>query len=182
MTVQREMRRIGGFLSARVPELRLGKVRDPRARQGRRWELAVLLRAVLLGLMSGAQSLAQLEELTAVMESGLRKLLGIRRRIADTTLRDVLCELGVEPLRALLHRTIRAAMRRKALPCVGLPFHVAAMDGKATALTSWDGPYAQCHMPESGKPYGLLRTVTSTLVTTPSRPCIDVSPIPAHTN
>lgn len=182
MAGQRAMRRIAGFLHARVPELELGKVVDPREKRGRRWQLHTLLTATLLGLMSGAKSLAQIEELTQVMGRGMRRMLGIGRRVADTTLRDVLCRLDIESLRALLHRAVRAANRRKALPCVGLPFHVAAMDGKATALTSWDGPYAQRHLPEKGKPFGLLRTVTSTLVTTPARPCIDVSPIPSHTN
>lgn len=183
MEIKRSLRRMAGFLKARLPELGLSKSRDPRDRRGRRWNVGALLTAVVVGLMAGCNNLAEVEDLTENLRLSMRRLLGILRRVADTTLRDFLCRLGIEPLRAILHRAVHAATRRKALPiAVGLPFHVAAMDGKATALTAWNGPYAQRQFTEAGKPYGLLRTVTTTLVTAPGKPCIDVSPIPAHTN
>ena len=183
MEIKRSLRRMAGFLKARLPELQLAKCRDPRDPRGRRWGIGVLLNAVILGLMAGSNSLAELEDLTENMMLAMRRLTGVVRRVADTTLRDLLCRLGIEPLLAILHRAVNAAIRRKALPIVAqLPFHVAAMDGKATALTAWNGAYAQRHFTEQGKPYGLLRTVTTTLVTAPGKPCIDVSPIPARTN
>ena len=63
-----------------------------------------------------------------------------------------------------------------------LPFQVVSMDGKVTALPSWDDVFVQRHTPEQGAPYGLLRTVTCALVSAPGRPCIDAIPIPASTN
>lgn len=179
---KRKVRRMTGFLRKSLGELKLGKVRDSRSRQGRRWDLSQVLGAVLLGLMSGCQSLAETEELSAELSRALRHVFRLPRRIADTTLRNILCGLSIQSLRGVLHRAIRAAMGRKALAPQTLPFHMVAMDGKATAITTWEGPHAQQKRPERGKPYGLVRTVTSTLTTAPGQPIIDVSPVPAHSN
>jgi hypothetical protein len=45
-----------GLLQARLPELDLEGVADPRAREGR-WSLAQILRATLVGLMAGCKGL-----------------------------------------------------------------------------------------------------------------------------
>ena len=181
MPQKRRLRRLAGMLKARLPELKLRAVSDPRRYVGK-WRLKRLVRAMLLALMSGAKSLAEMEELTESFSMAVRRELGVSGRVPDTTMRDVLCRLESTELRSCLHRAVRAAQRRKALPLVGLPFHVAALDGKATALPCWDDRYAQRRQPESGVPYGLMRTVTAALVTAPGRPCIDAIPIPASTN
>jgi hypothetical protein len=175
------MRRMAGLLNARLPELGLEEVRDPR-RRWRRWSLPQVLRAALVGLMAGCRGLAEVESLTERLSVGARRLLRVPRRLADTTARDVICRLDFEDLRRCLHRVVRAAWRRKALEPRLLPFQVVAMDGKATALPSWDDVYVQRSTPEVGAPYGLMRTVTCALVSAPGRPCIDVVPIPAATN
>src|SRR6266542_1335649 len=59
----RDLRRMVGFLAARLPELDLGAVEDPRAREGK-WSLAQILRTTLLGLMAGCKSLRETERLT----------------------------------------------------------------------------------------------------------------------
>jgi hypothetical protein len=59
---------------------------------------------------------------------------------------------------------------------------VVALDGKVTALPTLNHRFVQNQHPEVGLPYGLVRTVTCTLVTAPGRPCIDAIPIPASTN
>jgi len=169
------------MLKARLPDLKLRRVSDPRKFVGK-WRLERLLRAMLLALMSGARGLAEMEELTESFALAVRRQLGVSGRIPDTTMRDVLCRLDPNELRACLYRAVKAAWRRKALPVVGLPFHAAALDGKATALPCWDEQYVQRHQPEDGLPYGLMRTVTAALVTAPGRPCIDAIPIPAATN
>jgi hypothetical protein len=133
-------------------------------------------------MMAGCRGLAQIEELTIWMPPGVRKAFGVPRRLADTTLRDALCKLSVDSLRKALHRAVRLARRRKALPIHTLPFHMVAMDGKATAMPHWDDKHCQRHQTEHSLPYGLIRTVTSSLVTTPSRPCIEISPIAVATN
>jgi hypothetical protein len=176
-------RRMIGMLVARLPEAALDRVKDPRRVRGRRWTLDALLRFVLVAMVAGCKSLSQAEALSAEMSVPLRKRLGIARRIADTTLRDVLCALDPEELRGPLHALVRAAHRRKALEPEGLPFGVVAMDGKSTALPSCDDDYAQRQSQGDGAHLvGVVRTVTCTLVSSRAKPCIDALPIPAATN
>jgi hypothetical protein len=171
-----------GLLHARLPELGLEAVEDPRAREGR-WSLAQILRATLVGLMAGCKGLWETEDLTDRLSSPMRRMLRLPRRLADTTMRDALCRPELlSGLRAALHRAVRAAWRRKALTPVGLPIGVLALDGKVTAVPSINGQFAQTQHPEQGLPYGLIRTVTCALVSAAGRPCIDAIPIPAHTN
>jgi len=53
---------------------------------------------------------------------------------------------------------------------------------RATRTPSWEGAFAQKQHRDGEAPYGLLRTVTSVLVTARGKPCIDISPIPAETH
>ncbi len=41
---------------------------------------------------------------------------------------------------------------------------VVAMDGKSVTLPGWGADYVQRHVPERGEPFGMLRTITSALV------------------
>ncbi len=133
--------------------------------------------------MAGCKSLWETEDLTRRLSTSMRRLLRLPRRLPDATMRDALCRQELlTGLRAALHRAVRAAWRRKALEPVGPPIGVLAFDGKVTALPSINGEFAQTQPPEHGEPYGLIRTVTCALVSAAGRPCIDVIPIPAHTN
>lgn len=172
---------MAGLLRARLPELDLEAVPDPRAREGR-WSLAQILRAALVGVMAGCRSLSETEGLTESLSTTARRMLRLPRRLADTTMRDALCKVPLDGLRAVLHRAVRAAWRRKALEPVGLPMGVVALDGKVTALPTLNHPLVQNQHPEVGLPYGLARTVTCALVSAAGRPCIDAIPIPATTN
>jgi hypothetical protein len=179
----RSIRRFAGVLNVRLPELRLRDVPDPRRRRDRRWRLEQVLRTVVVGIMAGCKSLLSIEALTAEVSPATRRLLGVPRRMADTTLRDTLCRLDLTSLRRSLHQLVRAAWRRKALLPVGLPFGVVAMDGKATALPSWSGPYAQRSIHEETRTaYGVVRTVTCALVSSAARVCLDAIPIPKREN
>jgi hypothetical protein len=144
--------------------------------------LAQILRATLLGLMAGCRSLAESETLTATLAPAMRRRMGLPRRLADTTARDALCRVSLDGLRSALHRAVRAAWRRKALAPVGLPFGVAALDGKVTALPTLNHPLVQNRVDDQAVPYGLVRTVTCALVSAAGRPCIDAIPIPGETN
>ncbi len=177
----RRLRRMAGLLQARLPELDLDAVADPRAREGR-WSLGQILRATLVGLMAGCKSLWESEQLTAGLSVASRRQLGLARRLADTTARDALCQVSLDELRCALHRLVGAAWRRKALEPVGLPVSVIALDGKVTALPCLNQPFVQTQHPEVGLPYGLVRTMTAALVSAPGSPCVDAIPIPASTN
>ncbi len=176
-------RRLAGVLAARLPDARLDDIKDPRRRRGRRWKLGALLGCVVAGICAGAKSLAQLESMTAEMGAAMKRLLGVSRRVPDTTVRDLLCTMEPQPIRGALHRLVRSAHRRKALEPERLPFGVATMDGKVTAISGCDDLYAQRQSQGEGeKLTSLLRTVTCALVSAPAKPCIDAIPIPASTN
>ncbi|MFC1609755.1 transposase family protein [Myxococcota bacterium] len=177
------LRQIAGFLRARLDELGLDEVKDPRSNQGKRWKLEQVLTVVLLGLMAGCKGLTELEELSGDTRGVMRRWLDVPRRLPDTTARSILCRLDSKELIPLLHRLVIAGHHRGAWAAVDdMPFGIAAMDGKGTSLPVWSGKFAQRHNPKEGIPYGVLRTVTSTLVTSRSVGCIDISPVPAVNN
>lgn len=178
----RPRRRLLGALSARLPELRLDLLPDPRKPRGKRWSLSSLLTASLLALLSGKKSLRETEELTEDLPLPIRRKFGIRRRVPDTTLRDTLVRLSPLALRRLLHRQTRAAHRRKALVPQGLPFGVLALDGKATSLPCWDEHYAQRRNEPGCAPRGMVTTLTACLVSARGQPCVDILPVPAQTS
>jgi hypothetical protein len=176
-------RRMYGMVRKRLDEARLDEVPDPRDRRGQRWDLGALLRGVLGAMMAGAKSLAQVEEMSARMSRPIRRLLGTRRRLPDTTARTLLCSLDPKELRRPLHRLIRKACRRGALDPDVLPFGILSLDGKVFSLPSCDDWYAQRQTQgEQGPLVGVVRTITATLTSSPAKPVIDVLPIPAPTN
>lgn len=176
-------RRILGLLRARLPELALDRVEDPRHDKGLRWQLPALLSVVLTAMVAGCRSLRDAEELTTrVTRCVGRRLLHVARRVPDTTLRTVLCALSPEQIRALLHCQIRQAHRRKSLQQTALPIGVVAIDGKSTILPSCDDHFAQRQTAEGGAVRGALRTMTCCLISSSASPCIDAIPIPADTN
>lgn len=175
---KRMIRRLVGLLRARLPELGLEQVQDPRSRRGRRWSLGSLMTSVIVGVVCGRRSLAETETLTGSLARGLRRLLKVPRRVPDTTARDALVRIEPEELRAVLRRQCRQAWRRKALRPVGLPCGVVSIDGKVTATPFTEGPFVQ----KQGQTYGVVRTLGSALVSSAATVCLDAEPIPPETN
>jgi len=179
----RMTRRLASMLATRLDEAQLDQVRDDRGPRGRRWKLETLLVTVLTAMVAGAHSLADAERITQSLSRAARRWLGIARRVPDTTLRDALCTVQPRFLVPCLHSVILTAHRRKALQPDQLPFGVVSLDGKGFSLPSCDDGYAQRQTKGDGQPLvGLVRTITATLTSSPARPCIDVSPLPASTN
>jgi len=176
-------RRIYGMLSKRLDEAKLEEVTDERDERGKRWQLPTLLRCVIGAMLAGATSLAQVEEVSTRLSRPIRRLLGVGRRVPDTTLRNALCTVEPSEMRKLLHALIRKAVRRKALEPDDLPFGVASLDGKGFSIPSSDDWYSQRQTKdEDAALIGVVRTVTATLSSSAARPIIDVTPIPASTN
>lgn len=180
----RDERRLLGVMNARLPEAALGRVPDPRLRHANGRSLRAILHLVAAAMGAGHRSLAETEHFSEAMAPAARRVLGIRGRIPDTTMRDVLVRVPVDPLRRALHRVTRRAHRRKALTADELPFGVVSMDGKETAIPAWDDDFAQrqVHGGSAAGACGLARSVTSVLATSRARPCLDISPIPPETN
>ncbi|HET9573967.1 MAG TPA: transposase [Methyloceanibacter sp.] len=134
-------------------------------------------------MLAGAKSLAEVETLSERLSRPMRRLLGVRRRLPDTTLRSALCTVEPDLLRKPLHALIKKAQRRKALESGELPFGVVSLDGKGFSLPSCDDWVAQRQTQGEGSALvGIVRTVTATLTSCDARPIIDVTPIPAPTN
>ena len=167
-----------------MPELALDKVPEVRGRRGKkRWRVSTILRAVVVGLVAGCKGLGELEELTGLLSRPMRKLLGLARRLPDTTVRDVLVRLPATALRKCIYAQVRAARRRKALAPVGLPFGVVAVDGKTTAIGAWDKQYSQKQPhSEGGGAHGAVRTLSCTLVSSRAKVYLDAVPVPSATN
>lgn len=179
----RSFRRLLGALKARLPELGLAQVEDPRGEYNRGWRLYSLLTSAVAGCAAGCKGLGEVESLTEVLAHPLRGLLGISRRVPDTTLRDTLVKVKPEALRPCLHRQVYQAHRRKALCPSELPCGVVSIDGKYTKTPKWDEHYAQRQSGQNGQqPYGLVRTLTCSLITAAAVPCLDAVPIPVATN
>ena len=169
-------RRVIGALHARLPEAGLGHVKDPRRQDSITWPIETILGAVVTAIVAGRKSLAQLESLTDEMSLAARRKVRLPRRIPDTTARDLLVRIEPDGLRESLRRQIRAAHRRKALAPVDLPFGVVSMDGKFTAVPEAKGPYAQARGPLD-KEYGLVGSITATLISAAAKPCLDAEPV-----
>jgi len=169
-----------GLLKTRMPEAGLDHVADRRRQSSIKWSLATILEATVVAMVAGCKSLTQLESLTEDMSLAARRLLKVKRRIPDTTARQVL--VGVEPdaLRDAIRRQIKAAHRRKSLKPVGLPFGVVSMDGKfVTVPPDRESRYVQVRNQEKSSEYGLIGTVTATLISSKAKVCLDTLPIEA---
>jgi len=139
---------------------------------------------MLLGMVAGCKGLSEVENFLDDMSAATRRLFGLPQKLSDTTCRDMLLRLELDELRAVLHRSVAMMDKAKALAPDGLPFGVVSMDGRSTATNLWDqnDPLAQLHHSANGSAYSLVRTITSCLVSSPARTCLDMHPIPASTN
>lgn len=191
MPSRRKVRRIAAFIARYFPDGLLRLIVDPRSRQGRRWKsLAPILRVALVGIASGCHGVGEVEEMTEEMPKWVGRLLGIGRKLPDTTLREVLCQLDPNDLCDVLAVVGYDAWRRKALRHNDeLPWGVLSLDGKYPTVRdvgeSERGTYKylQVHHDEAGKAsHGTVRTITSTLITAAGRPILGATPVRGNSN
>ncbi len=185
MTTQRLTRRLAGVISKRTRDLQLGRIVDHRKKRGRRHRrIQPLVVALLAAMACGRNGLSEVEDLTTDLSPAARRLLGIRQRFSDTTLRHLLLRLDLEDLRDAMRRGIHRMVRAKALQPDGLPFGAASMDGKVTRTNLWEvnDLFAQLQHPTDGSAYALVRTITTCLISSAARVCLDMHPIPPSTN
>jgi hypothetical protein len=193
MLSNRTLRRTAGFISRFFADQLFAKISDPRSKRGRRWKSAVpLLKAVAVGLAAGCKGFLHVERLTKAMPPEVRRLLGIHRFTPDTTLRDFVCALNPDELCRVIWVVGYDALRRGALLSTGqFPFGMVSMDGKYPSVRDVGdndnkptSRYLQVHHDqETAAPlHGLVRVITSVLITAVGRPIIAASPVPAQTN
>jgi len=74
----------------------------------------------------------------------MRKRLGTKRRISDTTLRDALSTIEHQEPSPILHPASRSAHRSKSISVdFELPFDAVSMDGKCFTVRSVDDQCSQ---------------------------------------
>ena len=134
----------------------------------------------LVGCASGAKTLREVEALSQDLDPVIRKGLGIQRLVPDTTLRDLLVVVDPTELRGAMIRGVKARLRGKSVKHDRAPGGVVSIDGKTTRTRLVVGPYAQ--RVEGATLYGLVRTLSCTLISSNAFPCLDAVPIPAETN
>jgi len=186
---KRRLRRTVGWLARYVSDELLewasaADGRDPRGQT--RKDPKPFFKAVLLGILAGCKGLGEVEDLTKELSEPMRKLLGIPDPIPDTTLRDFLVKVDPIRLQRLLCIVGYDAYRRKALrprDDLGVPFGVLSMDGKYPSIRDTEpSAYLQVHHQDGEATHGLIRTVTSCLITAVGRPILGATPIPGATN
>lgn len=177
------VKRIARYLGKRENALSFQRVRDPRARRGRRWRLRTLLTVTFVAMVAMERSFRGAERLSRDL-NGCRTRLGIPRRVPDSTLTDFWRRFANEAgLRQVLVDDVKRARRRKALEPTTLPVNVVSLDGK----TIWcgkrkvDDPACQA-MPQEGQTFYRLHTLHAVLISAATQPCIDQYLVPKKTN
>jgi hypothetical protein len=185
------MRQIAGLVARYFPNSLLRRLTEQRHAQGMRWkDAAAIVRLALCGLMAGCKGTQDVEDLSEAMPRCVRKMIGIPRRMPDTTLRGFLCTLDVGELTELLAVVGYDAWRRKALRHNRLlPWGVLTLDGKWSAIRDigqskkGQNEFLQVHHDDSDEPtHGVVRTITATLMSGQGRPILGATPVPGDSN
>lgn len=129
-----------------------------------------------------AKSLRAAERISGDLACG-RRVVGLGRRIPDSTMGDFLAKLSPTGLRTHLHQQVKSELRRKSLAPTLLPIGVISIDGKTTATLD-KAVHRDCQKvsPKGQAPHYLHRVVNATLISAAAAICIDQMPIPAKTN
>ena len=182
MSLRRRVKAIQTFLSQRGDALDFSTLPDPRDARGRRWPLGALVSTAVLSLLLIAKSLRAAERISKDLAEAQRKR-GIKRRVPDSTLGDLLAALSPNPIRQHLHRHVLEEHRRKALEPTVLPIRAISIDGKTVATVDAEvNPDCQKQNPKDQPPYWLYRVARATLISSAAAVCVDQKAIPAETN
>ena len=178
----RVTRRTLGHVAARAAELPFDNVADPRVGKIT-LKMRTFFVTMFTGMVAGCKGLAEVERLTTNLGSGARKVLGVWRRVPDTTMRDLVMHLGgqVDALRGLIHAQMRQALRRKQIEH-DLPVRAVSMDGHVTSTSLADAIDAKVKFAQRQDGKWMVRTITSCLASAVGRPVLDLFPIPPKTN
>jgi predicted transposase YbfD/YdcC len=145
--------------------------------------MQALMATALMALVTITRSLRGAERFSEDLAGGARRM-GIKRRVPDTTLGELLSRVAPGDIRKHLHRMILAEHRRKSIEPQVLPIRAISIDGKTVATLDGE-ENADCQQ-QSGTdgrpPYWLYRVVRATLISSSAAVCIDQAPIPAATN
>jgi len=158
----------------------LSSIPDPRKEKNKKWPQTALLKAVLCSLAVGKHNLRETEQFTVDLHPHARKAIGLNARVPATTIRDLLVRLDPHDIRKLVQQQCRLAVEKGQISNGKFPFGVVSVDGKWTTIKQTSGRYVQERSNLNNQ--GVIRTMTSALISGDSTLCLDANPIPAQTN
>lgn len=182
--VERRRRAVKKLLLSRREVVAFHGVEDRRKRRGRRWALAPILAAIVLGIMAKARSVRAVEDKTEDM-GPFGSRFGIQRRVPRVTIgRTAAGAVAPSELQAHLGRTIRAEQRRKTLAPTELPVGCVALDGKGIRSVHRKSVNADCQEvhPKDGAVYYKYLVFRAVLMSARPKLCIGQETVPATTN
>lgn len=185
-----ESRRAARFLQHEFGRLDFSEVRDLRGERGRKtWSVEQYSRAMVAGMVAGRTGFAGLERLSARMSGEFRQVVGVPRRIPDTTVRDYVVKADVHGYRSVLRSQAHSLYRSKCLERRrDFPIHMMSIDGKYRSVWVQEkeaGQYPffqQKGETEGERQRGEVRTITVSLVSSRSTFVLDCIPVRAETN
>ena len=113
------------------------QVADPRRARGRQHRHRGLLNLLVLGFASGLTTLRRVEELSEDLSGITRRLLGLGKRVSDTTLYLLLASHAVDGFRQTLVRQVKELWRGKRIRNDLFPLGVLAVEGKSVWTSAW---------------------------------------------
>lgn len=172
------MSKTGGQLARAVKRRGVewdAQVADPRDVRGQRHKHRGLLNLLVVGFASGLSTLREIEDLSADLSGVARRMLGVVKRVSDTTLYLLLASQTVAGLRETLVAQVKGLWRSKRVSNDLFRLGVAAYDGKSvwsSTLKCIEG--AKEMTTESGVIVSSLAMLNAVLVSSSARPCLDV--------
>lgn len=125
-------KRVARYFGRLLPKVDFRLVPDHRQRRKVKWQANRLLGMVLVALLGGRRGFSAAEKLSARLSREWRTVLGVHRRVPDSTLADFLKGVSIEGLQRLLQAEAHAAWERKSLAglAAALPIGMVSVDGK----------------------------------------------------
>jgi hypothetical protein len=99
---------------------------DPRSKVNQKLDFHFAINMLFLGILSGMKNLREIETFSEICSE----------RIPDTTLNNLVIEVDAEPLRDVLVKEVKAALRAHELPKEQFPVRLTAIDGKCLSVST----------------------------------------------
>jgi hypothetical protein len=155
------------------------EVADPRAARGKRHDHQGLLNLLVLGFACGMATLRRVEELSADLSAKARRVLGVAKRVSDTTLYMLLASQKANGLRSTLVQQVKTLWERKRVSNDAFPLGIASLDGKSIWTSPWkEVKGAKQQTLDNGETLSSFSMLSAVLTSSSVRPCLDLQLIP----
>lgn len=189
------------YMATELPRIEFPMFRDQRSSHGLKRTHEEFFRGMVTAMVAGRLGFRGMEKLTGKISPAMRPVLGIPKRIPDTSARDFVLNAEHPGVRDGLKRYVKGLYHRGVLDELGehMPIKMVSLDGKydraRVRVNRKDGvlrnrsvirqsyPYFQAdEEAQSGWLWGEVRTLSVVLASSPSTPCLDCVPVAGCTN